>query len=57
MRKRSLHDEDYNYEDFDENEPRRFTRGFKQATTNKDKRYSRERESQYDTDDEYDERR
>lgn len=56
MRRRSPYEEDYEHDDQDENDPRRRVRHFKKDRE-EDKKKRWDRESQYNDDHDYDERR
>ena len=56
MRRRSLHEEDYEFDDHNENDPKRRVRHFKKGQDEENKKRW-ERESYFDSDNDYDERR
>ena len=56
MSRRSPHDEDYEFDDYDENDLKRRIRHFRKDRE-EDTKKRRERESYFDIDDDYDERR
>lgn len=56
MRRRSPYEEDYEFDDRDENEPKRRVKHFRKDR-DEDRKKHWDRESHYDTDQDYDDRR